>query len=170
MKVERVRTAGLDGVDPAFEALILDVRPHAGHRGVGHSSRRVAGARKPRVIELVDGQQHARSRRHLANRRQYRIAGVHPRIHVRPLKPGLDQALGPEHGTEVDARLSAADQILRNLVVTAEHAARHLPDRAVERAEPYAGLVQRLVELGEEVRVLPDLGLRQPLASQTVEP
>ena len=64
----------------------------------------------------------------------------------------------------------AGDQVLRDLVVAVEHAARRLPDHAVQRPEPHAGLVQRLVELAEEVRVLPDLRFRQPLAAQPVEP
>jgi len=75
-----------------------------------------------------------------------------------------------ERGAEVAPAAQAADKVVRDLVVALEDASRRLPDAAVQRPEPHAPFVERLVELAVQMRILPDLGLGQPLAAQPVEP
>ena len=122
------------------------------------------------MIERVQIECDANARGELAHRRQHRIAGIDARVNLRPLRADAADAERAERHAEVDATARAADQILGDLVVAAEHAARRLADLAVQRPEPNAPLVQRLVELAVEVGVLPDLRLGQPFAAQPVEP
>ena len=125
---------------------------------------------KKGVVGLVDEQNRAKPCRRLPDRRQHGRTRVDPREDLRPHGAQARLAPGPQTRAEVDPSLSDADQVVGDLVVTDERAARLLADQPVGRDEPRPRLGQRLIELGGDVRVLADLRLGQPLPAQAVDP
>lgn len=88
---------------------------------------------------------------------------------MRPLiEPYLPQV--PRTAPPSTPDLSQADPVVGHPVVADEDTSGLLPDVEIGSHEPASRLAQRLVELAEQVGVLPDLGLGQPFAAQPVQP
>ena len=129
----------------------------------------LAVAREENAVELV-----VREAREIAAAlelaaRQRRIADQHAPPAGAPVHAETDLAPVGDLAAEVQPALTLAHAVLGDAVAIAqlEHAA--LLEIELRRDEVAAGQRQRLVELGEELRVLADLHVGEPFAAEPVQ-